>query len=353
MDIIELYYDGKKNVSCKNKFALVNFLETYMLKNELDLKRNLKDIEFAYLKKVKRENAKNLFCYIKFMNALIKYHPDLITEYIKSDKTLYQNLLEKNIDVALYIRYKETSSVIKCYFAGIQNGFTEIKTSPFKIAKIFMKYNKKQPKTLRHKYKFDKLTLLDGIRTISKMYKYLFLLTESRVFQYVSLKGRKRYNDIFETECKDYYAYLYWKMHLGYKRFIRNVINYYVELDDFEMVLDLCDTIINIFRQDHNIPLAYATLHELKRNKTMINSSHFYNRFNSLLQYEKVFNLQHKNIIFDAINIVIKFQTTNNPSKIYEDIIRTKNAIIDSNILSFDVNELDMEVYNALLGNEN
>lgn len=361
MDIIELYDNGANNV-CENNFVLVNFLETYMLDHKVILKSEFKDIEFQFFKKVKRENAKNWYDYIDFMNALIKYHPDVFIEYVKTDKTLYQNLLEQQMDVALYIQYKETSSIIKCYFAGIQNGCTKTKTPPLKIASLGLGlFNKKsKPKPF---WEHNKITSPEGIRTISKMYKYFFLLTESRVLQYVSLKGKRRYNNIFETECKEYYAYKYWKMYLGYKNFIRDVVNYHVQLNEFEKVLDLCQKIINIFKQEHNIPLAYATLHELKRNKTMINSSNFHNRFNSLRELEKTLTihtshitLTHKDYtirLHDAINIVIKFQTTTNPSKIYEDIIRTKNAIIDSKILSFDVNQIDIEVYNALLGNEN
>jgi hypothetical protein len=263
---------------------------------------------------------------------------------------------------------------MKCYFAGIQKGFkgdkpNYTKKQPLKVPRLGFKRTKRTehtktlPLPLPLPLPLLKITSDDGIRTISKMYKYLFLLSETRVFQYLSIKGKHnslpfnnmiRHNNILEAECKEYYAYKYWKMYLGYKKFIRNVINYHVELNELEHALDLCQNIINIFRQEHNIPLAYATLHELKRNKTIIKSSNFHNRFNSLRELEKRLAIHTSHItpkqkLFDATSIVIEFQTTTNATKIYEDIIRTKNAIIKTNQLSFDVNEIDIEVYNTIL----
>lgn len=332
-DIIDLYVNDFDTITITiNKNNVINFVE-----NCCSEENSLREIENMFsevvLRKGTEDNIKNgRDNWYTMMDVLIKYHPDFFAKYVKLDKIVYKNLLKQKVDTEEYIKYKETLSIIQCYFAGIIGS---------KKKNMFKQDNKK-------------LLCVNGIQTISKMYKYLYLLSETRVFQYTSIKGKekKRYNNIFETECRDYYAFKYWKMYLQYKIFIRNVIQYYAETNELKRLLELCDTIIDVLNQEGNISLAHATIHELKRNKNIIKSSVFHNRFRSYSQH--FLSLQDRLCFYDATSLIIKFQTTENPTTIYNNIIQTKKELINSkHKLSFDVSQIDIDVYNTLLGNEN
>lgn len=277
-----------------------------------------------------------------------KNHLDL---FIKNEGGFQAVLNKVEFNMSEYLRYRKVYTTIAEYFKNLNIKFIELyDPNKYKDADDIKSplLEKRKSDTYSEKKQYpDKSIFLEikpeeFARTCHKLFVYSFCISEMRYFQYkakhesLNIKG---YNSMFGGIFNNYY------------RRMEREIELYCDNDILDELLDIFKKIIRQFIILQNVALAKITIKLLQKmdvcNKGEIDE--FIDDIEKIKGFSKYTYLKSADVIYGAfISASVTDKKFNSFKIIQEKLLKTKDEIMSKDVISNDIKESDIIVYNYL-----
>lgn len=270
---------------------------------------------------------------IEMYKLFYKHHLDL---FINNEEKFGKIIIKPEFNLEEYAKYRNAYMIIDKYFKNLNSKFIQL-YDPKKYETPKESYDKKS-KTFPYKSIFREVSGNNFAKVCHKLFIYSYFESEMRMFQYkakhetITVKG---YTGIFGAIFNNYF------------RRMEKEIEIYCKEEKLEMLVKILKGMITEFMSLGNTPFANITIQLLTRlencNKEEIDE--FLSKTN-VRDSNKYTFLRSADVINGAfISGSAVTNKLNSFKLIQEKMLKTKEEIIERNVISSNITEEDVLVY--------